>query len=431
MEETLRIPRFLTIVAASVVLVALLVAGWLLSRPRGRVLREATLSPSEISPNADGERDVTRIDYRLARPATVAIYFEAEDGRRYDFRENSVRGRGEYSVLFGGIVDGFVLDGETIKGDVEARLLPDGEYTWVIEAQESGRPMERLSGPFTVRDGDPVLPDMQEFSVSPPVFTPNQDGFDDRVSINIYLPKPADLQVYLVDAEGVRFFIPESQEGRRPGEEGMHTFDYEGGVDQGVLPPPDGAYEVIAIAEDDEGQRAVRRSELSIRNGGVPLAEIVAQPVGDTVEFSSEAVMAGETLYFTLTVENYSDTPLRTTGPFSGETYQQDERASTLGYFEESGAWRVGLDCDTCLSDYPWRWALGTSEELTAVEVDGTTQYYLMPGQRVVVTGGVTLSDIEEARNPQYFWAGLIHEDVGITPFNNRVDAHLIEIVEP
>jgi hypothetical protein len=31
--------------------------------------------------------------------------------------------------------------------------------------------------------------------------------------------------------------------------------------------------------------------------------------------------------------------------------------------------------------------------------------------------------------NPQYFWAGLIHENVEVV--NNRVDPHLITIVEP
>jgi len=427
----LRIPRLLTWVVAVVSLAVLLAGGWLLSRPRGPVVRQASVSPAEISPNADGERDITTITYRLARPATLSIYFEDDDGERYYFRRDATRGKGEYSVLFGGIVDGFVLDGETFEGEVEARLLPDGDYQWVIEAQEPGQTPERQSGTLRIREGDDVLPDMQEFSVFPTTFTPNQDGFDDRVSINIYLPKPADLEVYLLDEDGTRFFIPESQEGRKPGEAGMHTFDYEGGVDQGALPPPDGRYEVIAIAEDAEGQRTTRTSELVIENGGVPLAEIVAQPVGDTVEFSGGAVLMGDTMWFTLTVENYGDAPIRTTGPPPGTVYQQDERASTLGYFDESGAWRVGLDCDTCLSDYPWRWALGTPEELTAIEVNGQSQYYLMPGQRVVVTGGVVLNDIVEARNPQYFWAGLIHEDVGIATINNRVDAHLIEIIEP
>jgi hypothetical protein len=87
--------------------------------------------------------------------------------------------------------------------------------------------------------------------------------------------------------------------------------------------------------------------------------------------------------------------------------------------------------CDTCLTDYPWRWALGDAESLTAIETDGQIHYYLMPGQRAVITGGIRLTDIIPERNPQEFWAGLIHEDVAIATINNRVDPHWIEIVPP
>ena len=87
--------------------------------------------------------------------------------------------------------------------------------------------------------------------------------------------------------------------------------------------------------------------------------------------------------------------------------------------------------CDTCKRDYPWRWALGTPDTLTALIEDGVRHYYLMPGERAVVKGGVVLDQIVEARNPQYFWAGLIHEDVEIAPINNRVDPHFITIERP
>jgi len=284
---------------------------------------------------------------------------------------------------------------------------------------------------LTIENGDPVLPDIWEFSISPPIFTPNRDGLDDRVWINVALPKPANLTVYLIDAEGNRYFIPESQRESQPDGSGRHTFEYEGGVDEGASPPEDGTYTVLVEAEDAEGQRIRRNGELTISGGGVPMADIVAQPVGDTVRYSSEVVVLGDVLYFELTVENYGNAPIRTTGPAPGTIYEQDERAATLGWYDESGAWRVGIDCDTCVSDYPWRWALGAHEELTAMEVNGQTHYYLMPGQRVVVHGGIRLTEIAEARNPQEFWAGLIHEDVGIAAMNNRVDPHWIEIVEP
>jgi hypothetical protein len=425
-----RIPPALTIGAASLGLFAVLAAGYVANQPRGPALVEAGFGLEAISPNADGDADVTSITYRVRRQATVSIYFEDESGRRFYFRRDQSRSKGKYSVLFGGVVEGFTLPGEEFKGEVLARLLPDGHYTWAVEAvdQATGQ-TDRIQGVLTVADADPDLPDLWEFSIAPPMFTPNQDGLNDRVAINIYLPKPADLQVHLVDDEGTRYFISESQEGRKPGEKGMHTFDYEGGVDHGASPPPDGVYEVIAIAEDDEGQRVRRTGTLTIAEGGVPLAEIVGQPVGDTVVFSAESLVVGEMLTFTLTVENYGDTPIRTTGPPPGTIYEQNQRASTLGWYEESGAWRVGLDCDTCMSDYPWRWALAPIEELTAVEIDGQTYYYLMPGQRAVVHGGVRLTEIVESRNPQQFWAGLIHEDVGIAPLNNRVDPHWIEIL--
>jgi hypothetical protein len=52
-----------------------------------------------------------------------------------------------------------------------------------------------------------------------------------------------------------------------------------------------------------------------------------------------------------------------------------------------------------------------------------------MPGDGAVITGSVRLTEAPE-RNPLYFWAGLIHEDVAISPVNNRVDPHLITIEE-
>jgi hypothetical protein len=90
----------------------------------------------------------------------------------------------------------------------------------------------------------------------------------------------------------------------------------------------------------------------------------------------------------------------------------------------------VGIDCDTCIKDYPWRWGLGTPENLTLIpDANGQAQYYLMPGQKAIVTGGIVLDTLIESRNPQYFWAGLIHEDVGIDLVNNRVGQQLTKMV--
>ncbi len=79
------------------------------------------------------------------------------------------------------------------------------------------------------------------------------------------------------------------------------------------------------------------------------------------------------------------------------------------------------------LTTYPYRWAVGNLEDLERIGDD----YYLMPGARAVVTGGIRIVDVFGVRNPQPIWAGLIHEDVEITEFNNRVDAQDILIDLP
>lgn len=427
----MRIPRIPTIIASLVGLAVILTAGYLvwLYLNSGPSISDASFGSQTISPNADGANDITTLSYHVRREVTLSIYFEDVAGKHYYFRRDETRPRGDYSVAFSGIVEGYSREGDAAKSKILTRLLADGEYTWVIEAVDRAGALDKLTGKLTVADADPVLPDIQEFSISPEVFTPNQDGLSDTVTINAYLPKEAELTVYLIDQKGKQYFVPEAQKERKPGEEGRHEFDYDGGVGLGISPPPDGTYTVLIEAGDAEGQHTEQTAQITIEDGGVPLAEIVGQPVGDTVAYSSEFVRAGDVLNFTLTVWNYGDAPIRTTGPKPGHIYEQDETYPDTGFYVESGAWRVGIDCDTCGKDYPWRWALGTAENLTPIkDNEGRVHYYLMPDQRIVVHGGIRLTNIVPSRNPQQFWAGLIHEDVEIAPVNNAVDPHWIEI---
>jgi hypothetical protein len=139
----------------------------------------------------------------------------------------------------------------------------------------------------------------------------------------------------------------------------------------------------------------------------------------------------GDLLVFRLTVENYGSVPIRTSGPEPGTGYEQDQVWGAMGVYEESGAWRVGINCSTSTRDFPWRWAVGTPENLqTAVdEVSGKTYYYLPPGAQSVVWGAVRMTTLIEARNPQQCWAGLIHEDVEVSIRNSRVGARDIELI--
>ena len=211
------------------------------------------------------------------------------------------------------------------------------------------------------------------------------------------------------------------------GQRGLHTFDYDGGIDQGFEPPANGSYTVRAVARDTLGQQVSVDGQMTIEDGGLPRAEISL----GVVDFSARPCVKGQVLTFRLVVENYGTAPLRTTGPFSGYVYSSmGTNANAVGALEESGAWRVGLHCQTCQTDYPWRWALGTADTLTLKpDSQGRPQYYLMPGQKAEITGGVVLDKVFPSLNPQYFWAGLIHENVAVV--NNRVDPHLITIVEP
>lgn len=400
-----------------------------LARP---LLYDVEFYPEVISPNADGHDDAANIRYKLSRNASLSVYFIDEAGERHYHRNGERRSaqNESYWTLFGGVVD--VDQG----GPVKRRVLPDGNYTWVIEATDDSGHTEKAEGSVTIVDADRTVPELQGFSVSPQVFSPNRDGVDDRVTINYFLPKPATVRVYLLSEADEQFFIPEKVSQRiEPGEVGLHQYDYEGGVDLGAIPPPDGTYTVTAIAEDLVGQKVEERSILTIQHGGVPRADIIRAEVeyftgeGLRGDFTSLTIPLGGTLYFTATVENYGDTPVRTTGPEPATIYSSRQNFSTLEWHQSDGAWRFGLDFEENPGyPYPFRWSLGRHDELEAVVKGDDVFYYLMPGQRVTITGAIQILD-KPPRNPFYLWAGLIHEGVEIV--QNRVDPILITVDVP
>jgi hypothetical protein len=392
------------------------------------LLSKASFAPDTISPNADGVQDATSIHYELGRKANVSIYLQDAAGQRIYFRNAQPRTPGVYDVLFGGVIDG--------------KLLADGDYTWVIEAADEAGQSQSAQGKFAVRDGDKVPLEIKKLTISPKEITPNQDSISDRAQINVYFDKPATLFVTLQNAlcNGSDNPPPDNptlvctpfplseKEGslRKSGEKGLHEFDYDAGVDLGADPPPDGTYVVTARIEDAIGQMATMTDTLTITDGGIPRAEIV----DGTVNFSQSSLLVGDTLYFTLTVENYGAVPIRTSGPEPGYVYNLDQNYNVPGFAEESGAWRVGIDFDTSPRNYPFRWAVGGPGDLITKTIGEKTYYYLPPNTKAVVTGGIKLTE-KPPRDPLYFWAGLIHEDVEISAINNRVDPHSITIDQP
>jgi hypothetical protein len=270
----MRFPIVLTVISAIVGLAFVLGLGSLLIRPPQELILDAGFDSETISPNADGEADITPFRYELSRNANVSIIFENENGQSYYFRENEPRSPQVFEVLFSGVVDGYVLEGEALALNVdenpnamvvERRLLPNGNYTWrMIAENETER--EEKSGTFVIENGDTELPIMTIFTLSNPVFTPNRDGVNDRVTVNVFLEKDAQLRVFLVDENNVELPIAEREEWScRPEDDcGRYTFDYEGGVDLNQTPPPDGTYRIVAEAKDAVGQRIRRESTLSI-----------------------------------------------------------------------------------------------------------------------------------------------------------------------
>lgn len=382
------------------------------------LLYDVSVSPETITPNADGITDVTRISYKLSRSANLSIFLVDDEGQEHYFRRQRPRSRGDYSVDFGGVIQG--------------AMLPNGEYTWVVQAVDEKGEIARAEGKLTLVEADVARPELHGFSVYPQEFTPNRDGINDRVTINYDLSKAAQVKVYLLAPDGeTRYPIAEKERDIEPGEPGLHTYDYEGGVDLGADPPPDGDYIVWAAAVDRVGNRTVVTDTLTIAEGGVPRADIVQATVDFyNLETGAHVVPLGQTLAFTLTVENRGSVPIRTIGPESGTHYRSDENFNTKDFAQSSGAWRVAIDYEGNPSyAYPYRWSLGQLDDLEQRVINGKTEYFLMPGRRAVVTGSIQLVDVPVGgKDVVNFWAGLIHEDVAIQPFNDHVDPTPINI---
>ena len=413
----------------------------------GPILTDARIEPDVISPNADGVADVARISYTIRRPSEISIYFEDEAGHRYYFRENKHRGARDYNVLWGGVIEEQIyLDPDHIISAYIGRVLPDGRYHWVIEATDERGKTDRAEGDITIENADTDVPQFENFAVNPEVITPNQDGIDDRASITYWLTKEVEeIQVYLMnphdkDNPNRKYPLEPTEREVEPTDAGYHFYDYDGGIDKGADPPPDGDYLVVAEAWDKVGNHNIVTGTLTIKDGGYPRAQIVEGKITMVGPFDSGYklnIPLGGKMIFTATIENYGTVPIRTAGPWPGTVYKASENYNTLAYredepswFEQSGTWRFGLNYQSNFGqDWPFRFAVGRKDEdLRCEMIDGREQCFLDPGKRGLVYGTI-IWDVIPARNPFRIWGGLLHEDVRIE--NNFADVHEIQIADP
>ena len=77
--------------AVAMGLVALVLTGALGACSRRSLIYDVTVAPDAISPNADGEADAARIEYKLARNATLSIYVVDGKGQTHYFRRDRAR----------------------------------------------------------------------------------------------------------------------------------------------------------------------------------------------------------------------------------------------------------------------------------------------------------------------------------------------------
>lgn len=364
------------------------------------LITNLTVDPATITPRPGAPNRATKIAYSLSRPANVSVYLQDAHGK-YVLRENQSRAAGDFQILFGGSVDN--------------RTLNDGTFQVVVTAQDENGLHEEKIGTLNIVNADTSLPELQNFTVFPQEFTPNQDGLDDRVIIRYYLTKPARVNVYLTNGKK-KFPIDEKKETTlltedKLSEIGPHEYDYDAGIDRGAPPPPDGRYTIVAEAVDANGNTIRQEAPLTIKDGGTPRAAII----GSAGDFNPTVVPLGEIVFFTVTVKNVGTVPIRTKGPEPGFVYSTSQNFSTVEQFEEPGIWRLGVDSEgnSIGRQYPYRWQLGANNELTKIEREGKTIYYLMPGQTATISGGIKIIDKPPKVDPHY-WFGLVQEQVRI-----------------
>jgi hypothetical protein len=406
----------------------------------GPLLYDVSFSKSAITPNADGDNDATEIKYSLRRPAHVTISFEDDQGKRYYFREERRRAEGDYSVLWGGVVDE-PQTLETSYGPVQvlSRVLPDGVYKWTLEATDDGGQSAGTSGEITLQDGDTELPELHNFVVVPDTFRPNQDGLrDDWVSISYYLNKDVDnAQLFIEDPANpaLRTFVAESPGVIKPNERGYHEYRYEGGVDLNAEPPPDGTYNIVGEARDAAGNTVRVERQLTIEEGGKPRADVAQGEIDWEGEMNRiVTVPLGGKVCFTTVVTNEGTVPIRTSGPWPGQEYKFSENYNTLAnageesWLQQAGVWRFGINFDTTGIDFPYRWAVGRQEDLEKRILDGKEQWYLMPGKSGQVSGCIVM-DEKPPIGTTFWWGGLIHQSVEVA--NNNIDRITVQVGVP
>lgn len=358
-------------------------------------LADVRASAAELSPNGDGQNDSLAISYRIGQRSLVDVYLENTTGRRYTLRDQVLRVPTDqpYTLRFDGTVQGE-------EPPVVQQVLPDGEYTLVVEATpEAGGPAVRQTQRLAVRDAAAEPPLIDRLTVVPEIVTPNADALDDVAEFSYRLPITSTVTINISDGQETVPFITGLEEG--PFEQ-SHIWD--GKRPDGSL-LPSGVYTYTVRAADRIGNIVERSGKIEIQSPGRAEARITY------VDIAPVEVALGNVITVTVKVKNTGDVPIRTQGPAPGYRYNTNLSYSSIEeqqWAEKGGGfWRVGLDWGGG-NGYPFRWAI-TSRPPEQWHEPGVSDL-LMPGEEVMVTGSV---EVLRREDKMTFYAGLVHEGVG------------------
>jgi len=181
---------------------------------------EITADVPAVTPNGDGQADAAVVTYRLSAPANVTVELTDLSG-----------------TLLATVVDRvWTLAGEH-SATVDGATLPDGLYTVAVRARTAaGAEAEQLV-PLAVSRTLGLV------SVTPELFSPNEDGRNDSLELAFSLTVPADVRVRIV-RDGQWVASPHSAS--YPA--GAHRFTWDGTRASGRL--RDGTYSAVVEASD-------------------------------------------------------------------------------------------------------------------------------------------------------------------------------------
>jgi hypothetical protein len=388
----------------SVVLALILLAVSSACGGSGRLLEQAGLSRSSLTPSTTDRLDLS---YTLTRAARVSLSLVGPDGAPVALLSDEPR---PVAGAYVHPIDGTIPLSERPG---ERRVLPDGAYRVNLEAHDAAGRSESASFDLRIEGADTSTPGIDNLAVYPTVLTPNFDGIDDVASVTYRLTKRARVFAFATDAGGQRVYVG-TQELVEPGE---YREVWDGTNKE--RPLPDGEYQFSIRATDLAGNTVLRSVPITIQSSGRPDARILR------ISFSPRRLMLGDELTVEAVVRNVGTVPLRTGGPAPGFTYSTFDSFSTVENrqdIDRVGVWRVGVDWagspTASGSKYPYRWGLGRDLE---------------PGGEVTVTGKITMDHgpnldrmVGPPQNRFFLYGGLIHE--GIAFQDDRVGGTWIEV---